>query len=96
MSFLVELRAGRFRWDLVDPFPVQSTEDSKRGTAALTDLRALLTARVDADAVEASGELPAGLVADLHAHRLLALTVSNMDGGLDLSPLNAFRVLEEA
>ncbi|HZN18770.1 MAG TPA: acyl-CoA dehydrogenase family protein [Micromonosporaceae bacterium] len=95
-SFLSALRGGHLRWDLVHPFPEQEPADRAAGAAVVADLRDLLADGVDNDEVEASGALPAELVADLYARGLMGLTVPAEDGGLGLSPLNTFRVLEAA
>jgi len=95
-TFLAELRAGRFRWGLVHPFPEQAEEDRATSAAALADLLDLLAARVDAEAVEAAAELPDGIVAELTARGYLSMTVPREDGGLGFSPLTTFRLLAGA
>ena len=49
-GFLTGLCAGRFRWDVVHPFPKQDTVDRTTGNAVLDELRQFLMTRVDPDA----------------------------------------------
>lgn len=95
-GFLGELYAGRFRWDLIHPFPAQDRADRAAGAAARSALSELLERAVDPDLVDTDRVLPEGLEADLAAGGFLALAVPGADGGLGLSPLNVFRVLETA
>lgn len=59
-------------------------------------LAALLRDRVDPEAVERSGKLPAGLMDDLREGGFLQLLAEEDAGGLGLSPYHAFRVVETA
>lgn len=96
MSFLDELRVGRVRWDLLQPFPRQDPADRATGDAAAAQLRDLLADHVDPDELDRTRELPDDLVPALHAKGYLAMTVPAVDGGLGLSPFNTFRLLETA
>jgi alkylation response protein AidB-like acyl-CoA dehydrogenase len=95
-SVLRELHLGRLRWDLLNPFPVQEPADQAAGAAARSQLRALLAELVDPDQVDTDRALPAGLTAALAGRGFLAMSVPAADGGLGLSPLNVFRLLETA
>jgi alkylation response protein AidB-like acyl-CoA dehydrogenase len=95
-SFLAELHAGRFRWDLMRPFPRQAPPDRAAGAAARSGLVALLRRLVDPDRVDTTRTLPPGLEAALAAGGYLAMSVPEVDGGLGMSPLNVFRLLETA
>jgi len=96
MSFLAELRAGRFRWDLIHPFPQQDPADRTLGAAAAAELLDLLTGVVDPDELDRTRRLPPDLIPALRAKGYLAMTVPQADGGLGLSPFNTFRLLETA
>ncbi|MBT2382947.1 acyl-CoA dehydrogenase family protein [Streptomyces sp. ISL-11] len=95
-SFLEELYQGRFRWDLLHPFPEQDAADKARGDEAVAALGAFLRERVDPAAVEAEGRLPDGLFAELRSHGYLGLQLGPDLGGLGLSHFNTFRVIEAA
>ncbi|MFE7314390.1 acyl-CoA dehydrogenase family protein [Streptomyces sp. NPDC057555] len=95
-SFLEELYQGRFRWDLLHPFPHQDTVDRAHGDEVVSALREFLRRRVDPVAVEAQGQLPDGLVTELHDRGYLGLQLDQKLGGLELSHFNTFRVLEAA
>ena len=51
-SFVAELFQGRLRWDLIIPFPVQSTEDKKIGDDFLLRLEKVLKTHIDPDEVD--------------------------------------------
>lgn len=95
-SFLGQLFAGSFRWDLLAPFPAQDPEDLRAGDEVLAEVRAFLQAHVDPQEVEASGALPRDFVEKLRAHRLLNLQTGPDLGGRGLSFVNVMRVLETA
>nr|CTQ90218.1 Acyl-CoA dehydrogenase, short-chain specific (EC 1.3.8.1) [Kibdelosporangium sp. MJ126-NF4] len=88
--------AGRTRWDLLTPFPEQDEADCRAGDKAVAVLTDLLRRCVDAEAVEASGQLPDGLFDELRDAGMLSLMISPELGGLGLSWLNACRVVEAA
>jgi len=95
-SFLGELRLGRFRWDLIYPFPQQPSADQALGDRAVADLRATID---DLDAAHTNGSpdwSAPGVIKALSAAGLLSLTVPATDGGRGLSGFNTFRILEEA
>ncbi|MFF4223753.1 acyl-CoA dehydrogenase family protein [Streptomyces abikoensis] len=95
-SFLEELYQGRFRWDLIHPFPEQRPEDRERGDAAVAAVGALLRERIDPDEVDADGALPEGFLAELAERGYLRLQAGSDVGGHGLSSYNTFRVIEEA
>ncbi|MFB7954663.1 acyl-CoA dehydrogenase family protein [Streptomyces sp. NPDC056045] len=95
-SFLEELYQGRFRWDLIHPFPEQDPADRARGDEAVAALDAFLRDHVDPVAVEAEGRLPDGLFAELRSRGYLGLQLGEELGGLGLSHFNTFRMIEAA
>jgi alkylation response protein AidB-like acyl-CoA dehydrogenase len=95
-GFLAGLCAGRFRWDVVHPFPRQDDADRRTGDAVLAELRHFLVTRVDPDQIEVSGGLPDELLDQLRSRGYLALRMDAKLGGLGLSFANAFRVIEAA
>ncbi|MDH6128534.1 acyl-CoA dehydrogenase family protein [Kitasatospora sp. GP82] len=95
-SFLEELYQGRFRWDLIHPFPEQRPEDRERGDAAVAAVGAFLRERIDPTEVDVQGSLPDGFLDDLGSHGYLRLQAGSEVGGHGLSSFNTFRVIEEA
>ncbi|MFI9271986.1 acyl-CoA dehydrogenase family protein [Kitasatospora sp. NPDC052896] len=95
-SFLEELYQGRFRWDLIHPFPTQRPDDRERGDAAVAALGAFLRERIDPTEVDVDGALPDGFLTELGQHGYLRLQAGADLGGHGLSSLNTFRVIEEA
>jgi alkylation response protein AidB-like acyl-CoA dehydrogenase len=95
-SFTSELIAGRFAWELMARWPVQDPREAAAGDAAVARIRAFLSERVDAESLDASADLPEGLVDDLRKHGCQALAVPEESGGWGLSPYNVFRVVTEA
>src|SRR6266511_1754472 len=64
-SFCAELFAGRFRPDLLLPFPVQEEEDRRQGDEYLARVEAFLRANVDADEIDRTGEIPPAVIRGL-------------------------------
>jgi alkylation response protein AidB-like acyl-CoA dehydrogenase len=95
-SFLEELYTGRLRWDLLDPFPLQDDEDRRTGDDAAAGLERLLRERVDPTEVDLRAEPPEGLLDELRSRGYGRLGIDPELGGLGLSPLNVFRLLELA
>lgn len=95
-SFTEQLFRGRFGWDLLRPFPVESPQRQRDADRIVAELRALLRQRVDPLAVDVTGRLPEGLVEELRAGGYLTLTVDPKLGGRGLSPYQAFQVIESA
>ena len=61
-SFVRELFLGNFRLDLIDPFPQQSPDDKRKTDAYIAKLRRFMEEKVDSDAIDRTGELPAEVV----------------------------------
>ncbi|MFF7636501.1 acyl-CoA dehydrogenase family protein [Kitasatospora sp. NPDC008050] len=95
-SFLEDLYRGEFRWDLIHPFPVQDKEDRLAGERVLAAFGALLRERVDPTEVDTERQLPAGLLEALAAGGYTRLRSAPELGGLGLSGMNAFRIVQAA
>ncbi|QFZ21136.1 acyl-CoA dehydrogenase family protein [Saccharothrix syringae] len=91
-----ELFLGRVRWDLLRPFPEQDPADRAAGDAAVAAIRELLTARVNPERVDRTGELPDGLTGAMQDGGFYRMLLDRSLGGLELSPLNALRVVSAA
>ncbi|REK87679.1 acyl-CoA dehydrogenase [Streptomyces inhibens] len=95
-SFLEDLYRGTFRWDLIHPFPVQDGADQQAGDRVLAAFGALLRERVDPTEVDVSQRLPTGLLDALVAGGYTRLQADPELGGLGLSSMNTFRIVQAA
>lgn len=90
---LEELYRGRLRWDLLRPFPEEDQQDQRAGDAAVHEVQALLRERVDPDEIARAGAIPAEVIGLLREKGYFNLLIKE-GGGLDLTPMNALRVIE--
>lgn len=95
-NFMRDLLLGRFRWDLIRDFPRQDPADRERGDEAVAAFRAFLDAEVDPLETDRTGALPKGLADRLRARGFLAPSLPPEFGGLGLSTMNTFRIIETA
>ena len=92
-SFGAELFFGRFRPDLVFPFPEQDTEDRAIGDAYCAKLRKFLEENVDAARIDAEEELPQHVIDGLVELGTFGMKIPEEFGGLGFSQLNYNRVI---
>ncbi|MDQ1740458.1 MAG: hypothetical protein QOE53_2110, partial [Pseudonocardiales bacterium] len=90
---LEELYRGRLRWDLLRPFPEEDEQDQLAGHAAVREVQSLLRDRVDPDEIARAGTIPAEVIGLLREKGYFNLLIKE-GGGLDLTPMNALRVIE--
>lgn len=90
---LEELYRGRLRWDLLRPFPEEDSADQLAGQAAVREVRVLLREHVDPERIARDAAIPAELIGLLREKGYFNLLVKE-GGGLDLTPMNALRVIE--
>src|SRR3954470_11631051 len=81
-SFAAELFMGRYRDDLLWPYPVQSEEDRKAGDELLAGLETFLREKVDADAIDRDQDIPADVIQGLADRGLFAMKIPKAYGGL--------------
>jgi alkylation response protein AidB-like acyl-CoA dehydrogenase len=93
-SFVRELFLGRFRLDLIHPYPEQSAEDRRKTDAFIAKLDAFLRERVDADEIDRTGELPEDVVQGLRELGAFGIKIPEEYGGLGLSQLGYVRAIE--
>lgn len=93
-SFLEELYQGRLRWDLVHPFPAQDPADRLAGDRVVREVKEFLREHVDPTAIDTAGRLPDELVELLRPSGFLKAQETPELGGLGLSDLNTFRMVE--
>ncbi len=90
-SFVGDLFMGRMAVDHVYPFPLQPAIDVQAGQSFLTELNRILKHEVDADEIDATGEIPDALIARLAQLGAFGIKVPKEYGGLGLSQLNYCR-----
>jgi 3-hydroxyacyl-CoA dehydrogenase/alkylation response protein AidB-like acyl-CoA dehydrogenase/enoyl-CoA hydratase/carnithine racemase len=77
--------------DLPHTFPVQNAEDRSLGDAFLQKLETILRDKVDPDAIDRTGEIPAPVVEELAKLGAFGIKISPEYGGLGLSQTNYCR-----
>jgi alkylation response protein AidB-like acyl-CoA dehydrogenase len=87
-SFASNLFIGRFDFDRIFPFPIQTAEDKAAGEGFLAELRSYLRDNVDADEIDRTGEIPQKNIDELFAMGAFAIKVPKQYGGLGLSQVN--------
>jgi alkylation response protein AidB-like acyl-CoA dehydrogenase len=92
-SFAGELFMGRFKDELVWPYPVQGPEDEKVGDELLARLEKFLAEKVDAEAIDREQELPAHVIKGLAELGLFGMKIPKEYGGLGLSQVNYNRAI---
>jgi len=95
-QFVTELMIGRFRWDLLQPFPQQSAADADIGDKVVADVGAFVADHLDPMLLDDDRRLPQGFYDGLRRSDLLRLQVPERDGGLGLSDYNTFRAVTAA
>ncbi|MDH4104688.1 MAG: acyl-CoA dehydrogenase family protein [Gammaproteobacteria bacterium] len=93
ISFTAEVFKGNFRWDLVHPFPEQSTEDRRIGDELIEKIRPVIEAAVDPWQIDEDGEYPRETLEALAAAGLFGMKIPKEYGGLGLSVTNYCRAL---
>ncbi|MDB4950507.1 MAG: acyl-CoA dehydrogenase protein [Gemmatimonadetes bacterium] len=92
-SFVRELFLGNFRLDLIHPYPQQSAEDKAKTDAYIAKLRPFIEQKVDSDAIDRTGELPAEVVDGLRALGAFGLKIPEEYGGIGLSQVGYGRTM---
>jgi alkylation response protein AidB-like acyl-CoA dehydrogenase len=83
-SFVRELFLGRFRPDLIHPFPAEDPHEAARAKPFMDKLTEFLT-RVDSDMVDRTGEIPEEYVEELRKMGAFGIKIPTEYGGLGLS-----------
>ena len=92
-SFASDLFMGRVRTELLFPFPDQSEQDRIEGDAFIARVEKFLLDKVDADAIDRTGEMPAAVIQGLAALGCFGMKIPKEYGGLGLSQLNYNRII---
>ncbi|MEU4333738.1 acyl-CoA dehydrogenase family protein [Micromonospora lupini] len=92
-SFGKELFLGRFRLDLIDPWPRSDPDDVARGEEFLGRFREFLTSEVDGAAIERDASIPDSVFHGLADLGAFGMKIDRKYGGLGLSNLHYCRAL---
>jgi alkylation response protein AidB-like acyl-CoA dehydrogenase len=87
-SFASNLFVGRYDFDRIHPYPVQSAEDRAAGEEFLTNLKKYLRENIDADEIDRTGEIPQKNIEDLFAMGAFGVKIPKQYDGLGLSQVN--------
>jgi alkylation response protein AidB-like acyl-CoA dehydrogenase len=93
-SFVRELFLGRFRLDLIHPYPEQSEEDRRKTDAFIAKLSKFLRENVDADEIDRTGELPPELIDGLRELGAFGMKIPEEYGGVGLSQVGYGRAIQ--
>src|ERR1039457_5506275 len=92
-SFVAELFMGRFREDLISPYPLQSPEDKASGDDFTGRLESFLKDNLDPDQVDKTGDLPQKVLDGLAKLGCWGMKIPKEYGGLGLSQINYNRAV---
>lgn len=92
-SFIAELFRGRFRWDIVHPFPLQDPEDRKIGDELIRRAKEILERTLDPDEVDRTYEYPQEALRALAEGGFFGLKIGKEYGGLGVSVINYSRIV---
>ena len=90
-SFALELFQGRFRDDLMFPYPLQEEADRRVGDQYVAQVRKVLEEKVDADKIDETGEIPDDAIEALAKIGAFGLKIPKDYGGCGLSQINYSR-----
>src|SRR5690348_4227386 len=93
-SFLRELFLGRFRFDLIHPYPEYDPEEEARARPFMEKLRTFLEQRVDSDEIDRTGEISESLVQELREMGAFGIKIPKEYGGLGLSQMSYVRAMQ--
>jgi alkylation response protein AidB-like acyl-CoA dehydrogenase len=92
-SFTAEMYRGKFRWDLVHPYPDQDPEDKKIGDDLMAEIRPVLEQYIDPIAIDETGEYPREALTAMAEKGLFGMKIGKEYGGLGLTVTNYARML---
>src|SRR5947208_2261224 len=93
-SFVRDLFLGKFRFDLIHPYPEQDPEEIRRAQPFLDTLERLLREQVDSDRIDREGEIPEAVIQGLRDLGAFGIKIPREYGGLGLSQLSYMKAIE--
>ncbi len=91
-SFLQELFLGRFRPEIIHPYPADDPEETARARPFFDALRSYLE-RYPSDDIDRTGEIPEPLVQELREMGAFGIKIPREYGGLGLSQTSYIRAM---
>jgi alkylation response protein AidB-like acyl-CoA dehydrogenase len=92
-SFVREMFEGKFRLDLVHPFPVPDKADLERAQPFMERLERFMRERVDSDMIDREGKIPSYIVRGLGDIGAFGIKIPTEYGGLGLSQYSYTRAI---
>src|SRR5256712_8575753 len=80
-SFVRDLFLGKFRLDLIHPYPEQDPEEIRRAQPFLDKLERLLREQVDSDRIDREGEIPEAVIQGLRDLGAFGIKIPREYGG---------------
>src|SRR5213595_1856230 len=93
-SVVRDLVLGKFRLDLIHPYPEQDPEEIRRAQPFLDKFERLLREKVDSDRIDREGEIPEAVIQGLRDLGAFGIKIPREYGGLGLSQLSYMRAIE--
>ncbi|MBW8838323.1 MAG: acyl-CoA dehydrogenase family protein, partial [Gemmatimonadetes bacterium] len=92
-SFVRELFEGKFRLDLVHPYPAPDPADLERARPFMERLDRFLRERVDSDRIDREGKIPEEVIQGLRDIGAFGIKIPTEYGGLGLSQYSYTRAI---
>ena len=92
-SFVLDLFQGKFRDDLILPYPLQDPTDAAKGDEFIAKLREVMRDKLDPDEIDSSGEIPDEAIEALAKLGAFGIKIPEEHGGLGLSQTNYSRAM---
>src|SRR2546422_1182172 len=80
-SFVRDLFLGKFRLDLIHPYPEQDPEEVRRAQPFLNKLERLLREQVDSDRIDREGDIPEAVIQGLRDLGAFGIKIPREYGG---------------
>src|SRR2546429_3026015 len=87
-SFVRDLFLGKFRFDLIHPYPEQDPEEIRLAQPFLDKLERLLREQVDSDRIDREGEIPEAVIQGLRDLGAFGIKIPREYAGRGRSPLS--------
>ena len=93
-SFTAEMFRGKFRWDLMHPYPIQSEEEKAIGDAYIAQLKVVCEEHINPSEIDRTGQYPQEALDALSAIGTFGMGIAKEYGGLGFSKVNYCRALQ--